>query len=110
MITDYVSAEVLEREGYIHIEDKEKLFQALDRGFLGEKGWINLEHLRHIRLSVSKASEIAGCSRTTLETYIGLGYVPSEDGSVTLLDAIKFDYPKAKQDRISKNYKFDNAH
>ena len=110
MITDYVSAEVLEREGYIHVADKAKLLEALDRGFLGEMGWINLERLRHIRLTVSKASEIAGCSRQTLETYIKLGYIPTDDGSVTLLDVLNFDYDEAKRDRLSKNYKFDNAH
>lgn len=109
-LTDYISPQVLEREGYIHVSDKSKMLEKVGREFLVEQGWVCLEQLRHVWLPISKAAEIVGCSRQTLERYINEGYIPAEDGKVTMLDAIRFDYKEAKIERAKSKVKIDNAH
>lgn len=109
-LTDFIQPQVLEREGYIHVSDKAKMLEKVGREFLVEQGWVCLEQLRHVWLPISKAAEIVGCSRQTLERYINEGYIPAEDGKVTMLDAIRFDYKEAKIERAKSKVKIDNAH
>lgn len=97
-LTDYIPAQVLEREGFVHSSDSEKMLERIDKSFLAERGWVNLSMLRHVKVSVRKAAEIVECSASTLKEYIRMGYLAVDDaGQVSLLDAVSFDYPAAKK-------------
>ena len=95
-ITDYIPAAVLEREGFVHRSDSEKLLEAIDKNYLADHGWHNLSQLRPVRISMRKAAEIIDCSASTLAAYVKMGYLAAEDGQVLLSDALTFDYPAAK--------------
>lgn len=95
-LTDFISPAVLEREGYIHVSDKEKMFAQLDKAFLAQQGMHDLSGLRPVRISVRLAAEIVKCSASTLASYIKMGYLSAEGGQVLLTDALSFDYAKAK--------------
>ena len=95
-LTDFIPAQVLEREGYIHTSDSEKMLASIDPATLARHGWHNLSHLRPVRISVRKAAVIIDCAASTLSAYIKMGYLPAEGGQVLLSDALSFDYPAAK--------------
>ena len=95
-LTDFIPAQVLEREGFVHTSDSEKLLEAIDKNYLADHGWHNLSHLRPVRISVRKAAEIIDCAASTLSAYIKMGYLSAENGQVLLSDALSFDYPAAK--------------
>lgn len=95
-LTDFIPAQVLEREGYIHTSDSEKMLANIDPATLARHGWHNLSHLRPVRISVRKAAEIIDCAASTLAAYIKMGYLPAENGQVLLSDALTFNYPAAK--------------
>lgn len=108
-LTDYIPAQVLEREGFVHSSDSEKMLERIDKAFLAERGWVNLSMLRHVKVSVRKAAEIAQCSASTLKEYIKMGYLPiDEAGQVSLSDAVGFDYPTAKRAYLSTKERADN--
>lgn len=97
-ITDYIPAQVLEREGFVHISDSAKMLERIDKGFLAEQGWTNLAHLRGVMLSVHKAAKIVGIDPKTLLAYIKGGYIAADqNGQVSLVDALTFDYKGAKR-------------
>lgn len=97
-ITDYIPAQVLEREGFVHISDSAKMLERIDKGFLAEQGWANLAAKRGVKVSVRKAAEIVGVDAKTLLAYIKGGYIAAnENGQVSMVDALTFDYKKAKQ-------------
>lgn len=95
-LTDFIPTQVLEREGFVHTSDNEKMLNALDKRFLADHGWHNLSQLRPVRISMRKAAEIIDCSASTLAAYVKMGYLAAEDGQVLLSDALTFDYPAAK--------------
>lgn len=109
-LTDFIQPQVLEREGYIHVSDKAKMLEMIGREYLIEQGWVYKEGLSEIWLPITKASEIAGCSRQTLERYVNDGYVSAKDGRVTMLDALCFDHKKTKAEIAKYKLKIDNAH
>lgn len=104
-ITDYIPAAVLEREGFVHRSDSAKMLEAIDKGYLASQGWANLSQCRSVMLSANKAAEVIGIAPATVRAYIKSGHLPSVAGYVSLLDALTFDYPAAKEDYLNSKYR-----
>jgi hypothetical protein len=97
-LTDFISPEVLAREGFVHTSDSAQMLEKIDKTYLAQCGYVNLSALRDVKLSVRKAAEVAGVSASTLKEYVKLGYLQvGADGYVSLIDAITFDYAAAKR-------------
>lgn len=97
-ITDYIPAQVLEREGFVHISDSAKMLERIDKGFLAEQGWANLATKRGVKVSVRKAAEIVGVDAKTLAAYIKSGYLAADEmGRVSIVDALTFNYEATKR-------------
>ena len=109
-LTDYVAPSVLAEEGYIHKSCQSELLGNLDREFMAEEGWVNLNHARDVEVSVHKASQIIGCTSPTLEGYIKLGYLrKTASGNILLIAALSFDYKKVKRDYLDSKKPNRNA-
>ena len=109
-LTDYIPAQVLEREGYVHISDPEKMLAKMDKDYLSAQGYVHSAILRSVKISVGKAAEIADCSATTLKKYIEMGYLAVDAaGQVSLLDAVNFDYRAAKKAESATKTRIDNS-
>jgi hypothetical protein len=104
-LTDFISAQVLEREGFIHSTNSEKMLEAIDKQYLAEQGWVRSDRLREVLISPTRAAGIAGVAPRTLLAYINSGHLRTVNGSVTLLDALAFDYSKAKEDYLKKKHR-----
>jgi hypothetical protein len=91
-ITDYIPAQVLEREGYIHRSDMKSLLEAVGPDY------VNVSALRGVKVSLREAAEIVKISVNTLTAYAKMGYIVVEGGKVLLLDALNFDFKAAKAD------------
>lgn len=107
-ITDFIPAEVLEREGYIHISDTKKL-QNL--------GFCATEVLKSVTVTVRDATRILRekakhrvdsgevekdlaetITPATLGYYVRVGYLTCEaDGKISLFNVLNFDYADAKK-------------
>ncbi len=110
-LTDFISPQVLEREGYIHISDNEKMLEYIDKAFLAAHGWFHKPNLGHVNLSVNKASDVVGVAPQTLAGYIRAGYMPAnDDGQVRLVDAMTFDYKAAKRALLDSKNRTNNSH
>lgn len=110
-LTDFISPAVLEREGFVHISEPEKIFAMLDRAALAKLGWVNVEELRPVKVSVRKASEIAKVAPNTLMGYIRAGYLADDpNGRVSIADAMTFDYQAAKRDMLDNKDRTNNTH
>ena len=97
-LTDFISPEVLAREGFVHTSDSARMLEKIDKAYLAENGWVNLSALRNVKVTIRKAAEVIGISASTLKAYVEMGYLPvGADGYVSLLDAITFDYAAAKR-------------
>lgn len=97
-LTDFISPEVLAREGFVHTSDSAQMLEKIDKAYLAENGWVNLSALRDVKVTIRKAAEVIGISASTLKAYVEMGYLPvGADGYVSLLDAITFDYTAAKR-------------
>ena len=109
-LTDFISPEVLAREGFVHSSDNEQMFAKIDKAYLAKRGWGDMSILRGVKVSPRKAAEIAGCSASTLNEYIKMGYLAVDDaGQVSLFDAVQFDYPAAKRAYLSTKQRIDNS-
>lgn len=97
-LTDFISPEVLAREGFVHTSDSAQMLEKIDKAYLAENGWVNLSALRDVKVTIRKAAEVIGISASTLKAYVEMGYLPvGADGYVSLIDAITFDYAAAKR-------------
>lgn len=103
-LTDFISAQVLEREGFIHSTDSEKMLEAIDKKYLAEQGWVHSGRLREVLISPTRAAKIVGVAPRTLQAYIRSGHLRTVNGSVTLLDAMAFDYLKAKGEYLKTKH------
>ena len=56
-LTDFISPEVLAREGFVHTSDSAQMLEKIDKAYLAECGYVNLSALRDVKLSVRKAAE-----------------------------------------------------
>lgn len=109
-LTDFISPEVLAREGFVHTSDSAQMLEKIDKAFLAENGWVNLSTLRHVKVTIRKAAEVVGISASTLKEYAKMGYLPiDEDGYVSLLNAITFDYPAAKRVYLATKERVNNS-
>lgn len=109
-LTDFISPEVLAREGFVHTSDSAQMFAKIDKAYLAERGWGDMSVLRSVKISPRQAAEIAGCSASTLKEYIKMGYLAVDDaGQVSLFDAVQFDYPAAKKAYLSTKQRYDNS-
>ena len=109
-LTDFISPEVLAREGFVHTSDNAQMLEKIDKDFLSANDWVHLPRLRHIKISVRQAAEIAGPSASTLKEYIKMGYLAVDDaGQVSLFDAVNFDYPAAKKAYLATKQRYDNS-
>lgn len=107
-LTDYIPAQVLEREGFVHCSDSEKMLERIDKQFLAERGWLQAAILRGVNVSIRKAAEIVHCSAATLAEYVKMGYLTANDGQISLYDALTFDYPAAKRAYLSTKKRANN--
>ena len=98
-LTDYIPAQVLEREGFVHCSDSEKMLERIDKQFLADRG---------VNVSIRKAAEIVHCSAATLAEYVKMGYLTANDGQISLYDALTFDYPAAKRAYLSTKERANN--
>lgn len=97
-LTDFISPEVLAREGFVHTSDSAQMLEKIDKAYLAKNGWVNLSALRDVKVTIRKAAEVIGISASTLKAYVEMGYLPvGADGYVSLLGAITFDYAAAKR-------------
>ena len=114
-LTDFIPAQVLEREGYIHTSDSEKMFASIDKDYLIQQGYVPLEYLREIKVSLNLATRIVRSrlsaeaiskgeklprqfSSSTLQSYAKDGYIKcSSDGKYDILDVLAFNYKKSKR-------------
>ena len=104
-LTDFIPAQVLEREGFVHRSDSAKMLEAIDKDYLASQGWANLARCREVMLSPTKAAEIVGVAPATLRAYIRTGHLRTVNGNVTLLDAMTFDYEAAKVDYLKNKHR-----
>lgn len=104
-LTDYIPAQVLEREGFVHTSDNEKMLEAIDKQYLVEQGWVRSDRLREVLISPTRAAGIVGVNHLTLLAYIQSGHLRTVNGRVTLLDTLAFDYSKAKEDYLKKKHR-----
>ena len=104
-LTDFIPAQVLEREGFIHSTNSEKMLEAIDKDYLASQGWAKLSRCRSVMISANKAAEVIGIAPATVRAYIKSGHLPSVAGYVPLLDALTFDYPAAKEDYLTKKHR-----
>lgn len=107
-LTDYIPAQVLEREGYVHCSDSEKMLERIDKQYLTDRGWLQAAILRGVNISIRKAAEIVHCSAATLAEYVKMGYLTANDGQISLYDALTFDYPAAKRAYLSTKERANN--
>lgn len=103
-ITDYIPAAVLEREGFVHRSDSEKLLEVIDKNYLAAQGWVNLERARGVLVSANKVAEIIGVAPATIRAYIKTGHLAAVNGYVSLIDALTFDYQKAKSEYLKDKH------
>lgn len=101
-LTDYISPMVIAAEGYIHATDNEALLANIDKQFLATQGWVNMAQVRNVWLSIHMAAQIVGISSPTLLSYAKAGYLKLDDGRVSLLEALTFDYVAAKKKELRK--------
>ncbi len=105
-ITDYISPQTLQQEGWVNTADVEQMFDKMDKRYLAQQGWVDLSQVRDVWLSIHKASEVVGISSATLLSYVRLGYLElNEQGQVSLLAALTFDYEAAKRAELDKKRK-----
>ena len=97
-LTDYIAPDVLREEGYIYKGDSHEMLENIDKDYLRSQGWVNLSALQNVPLSIHKAAQIIGIHPSTLASYVELGYIRSdESGRIAMIDALRFDYSKAKE-------------
>ncbi|MBO7285105.1 MAG: hypothetical protein J6U69_00720 [Alistipes sp.] len=97
-LTDYIPAQVLRQEGFVHISDSAAMLDALDKQYMASKGWINVASAKRVRVSIRKAAEIVGCSAATLDGYVKLGYIAVDsDKKLSLLDVLSFNMSEVKK-------------
>jgi hypothetical protein len=97
-LTDFIPAQVLEREGYIHMSDSAAMLAKIDKGYMAEQGWVNITSARKVRISIRKAAEIAGCAADTLAGYVKLGFLTADEGNrLSLAEVLTFDISAAKR-------------
>lgn len=109
-LTDFISPEVLAREGFVHTSDSAKMLEKIDKAYLAENGWVNLSALRDVKVTIRKAAEVIGISASTLKAYVEMGYIAVEaDGYISLLNAITFDYPSAKKAYLATKERANNS-
>ena len=102
-ITDYISPQTLFNEGWVRADDQQGMLEKIDKVYLAENGYIYSPRLAQVRVSISKAAELVGISPATLAQYVTLGYLPvGEDGKVSMLEALSFDYASAKRQELKK--------
>ena len=100
-ITDYISATTLQAEGWVNVADAEQMFERMDKSYLAARGYTDASRLAGIRISLNQAAGVVGISTTTLGSYANLGYIQvGDDGKVSLLDALAFDYAAAKRKEL----------
>lgn len=100
-ITDYISPQTLFNEGWVRADDQQGMLEKLDKSYLAARGYTDASRLAGIRISLNQAAGVVGISATTLASYANLGYIQvGDDGKVSLLDALAFDYAAAKRKEL----------
>lgn len=97
-LTDFVSPQVLKREGFLHVSDSAAMLDAIDKRYMAEQGWVNISSARSVRISIRKAAEIVDCAAETLAGYVKLGFLKADATNKLLLgDVLSFDLSEAKR-------------
>ena len=96
---DYISPARLKNEGYINKADSKEMFDNIDKEYLKEQGWFDLSSLNNVPLSIHMAAQVVGVHATTLTGYVARGVIRTDStGHIAFLDALRFNYKKAKAD------------